>query len=182
MSPRATGGVINHIRVPTALERKGDFSQSIDVNGAPANLIRDATTGLPCTAADTSGCFADGGVLGRIPKDRLYSLGLAVLNRWPMPNASGSPNFNLTTVQPKVPYNTYQTVARVDYQLSDKIRITAAGRRRCGHRSAISAITASTDQAVLLAHSTPGSALAQPPVLRRTASRLTTHISPHERG
>ena len=51
------------------------------MTGARADLIRDATTGLPCTAADTSGCFQDGGVLGRIPQDRLYGLGLKMLNR-----------------------------------------------------------------------------------------------------
>ena len=79
VSPRSTGGVINRFRVPTALERQGDFSQSIDTNGDALNLIRDATTGLPCTAADTRGCFQDGGVLGRIPQDRLYRLGLKVL-------------------------------------------------------------------------------------------------------
>jgi hypothetical protein len=124
MSPRSYGGVLNYFRVPTALERQGDFSQSVDTSGLAANLIRDAATGLPCTAADTRGCFKDGGVLGKIPADRLYSLGLAVLNRWPMPNASAT-NYNLLTVQPKVPYNTYQTVTRVDYQLSDRIRLSA---------------------------------------------------------
>ena len=62
---------------PTALERAGDFSQSVDASGNPFNLIRDYTTGLPCTAADTSGCFQDGGVLGKIPANRLYQPGLA---------------------------------------------------------------------------------------------------------
>ena len=35
----------------------------------PSTFIRDYTTGLPCTAADTRGCFQDGGVLGRIPAE-----------------------------------------------------------------------------------------------------------------
>ena len=56
-------------RVPTALERRGDFSQSVDTSGNPFPYIRDYTTGLPCTASDTRGCFADGGVLGRIPAE-----------------------------------------------------------------------------------------------------------------
>jgi hypothetical protein len=43
--------------VPTELERPGDFSQSVDNNNRPYNLIRDYTTGLPCTASNTSGCF-----------------------------------------------------------------------------------------------------------------------------
>ena len=87
--PRTTGGGNpTRFTVPTALERIGDFSQSVDNNGAPANLITDASTGLPCTAANTSGCFRDGGVLGRIPANRLYPLGLNILNLWPTPNTS----------------------------------------------------------------------------------------------
>ncbi len=56
-------------RVPTALERAGDFSQSVDNSGNPYPYIRDYTTGLPCNSSNTSGCFADGGVLGRIPAE-----------------------------------------------------------------------------------------------------------------
>ena len=40
--PRTTGGDIRRFRVPTALERAGDFSQSTNNNGALVNLIRDA--------------------------------------------------------------------------------------------------------------------------------------------
>ena len=65
-------GVVN-TRVPTALERRGDFSQSVDSSGNPFPYIRDYTTGLPCSAADTRGCFQDGGVLGRIPANRIYA-------------------------------------------------------------------------------------------------------------
>ena len=124
VSPRTTGGAINRFRVPTALERQGDFSQSTDNTGGIFNLIRDSTTGLPCTAADTRGCFQDGGVLGRIPQDRLYQLGLNVLKRWPLPNTVG-PDYNLETVSPDVAYSTYQHVIRVDYQISPKLRVSA---------------------------------------------------------
>ena len=55
------------IRVPTALERAGDFSQTRDNTGALFNLIKDPLSTLPCTAANTAGCFQDGGVLGKIP-------------------------------------------------------------------------------------------------------------------
>ena len=44
-------------RVPTALERAGDFSQSVDSSGNPFPYIRDYTTGLPCSAADTQRLF-----------------------------------------------------------------------------------------------------------------------------
>ncbi len=77
-------------RVPTELERQGDFSQSVDRSGNPYPYIRDFTTGLPCTAADMRGCFRDGGVLGRIPQDRLWQPGLNALNIYPPPNTTGS--------------------------------------------------------------------------------------------
>ena len=55
--PRSAGGTVSRFRVPTALERAGDFSQTRDNNGAVFNLIRDASTGLPCAAADTRRVF-----------------------------------------------------------------------------------------------------------------------------
>src|SRR5229473_2792025 len=64
--------------VPTALERQGDFSQSVDKSGKGYPYIRDTSTNLPCNGGNPSanppippsiaGCFMDGGVLGRIPK------------------------------------------------------------------------------------------------------------------
>ena len=89
-SPRTTGGGNpSRFRVPTALERAGRLLAVGRQQRRRANLIRDASTGLPCTAADTRGCFQDGGVLGKIPANRLYPLGLNILNLWPMPNTSG---------------------------------------------------------------------------------------------
>src|SRR6476619_1320775 len=64
---RTNPATVHQTRVPTALERSGDFSRSVDSSGNPFPFIRDYTTGLPCMASDTRGCFQDGGVLGRIP-------------------------------------------------------------------------------------------------------------------
>jgi hypothetical protein len=122
-APRTTGGAVNLFRMPTLLERQGDFSQSTDNTGAPFPYIRDASTGLPCSAADTRGCFQDGGVLGRIPQNRLYPLGLNVLKMFPEPNTTGL-NFNLRTVQPEDERTTQQPMARVDYQASGKLRVS----------------------------------------------------------
>ena len=66
---------LHQATVPTALERQGDFSQSVDSSGHPYPYIRDFSTGLPCGPGNTSGCFQDGGVLGRIPANRLYGPG-----------------------------------------------------------------------------------------------------------
>ncbi|MEO6235624.1 MAG: carboxypeptidase-like regulatory domain-containing protein, partial [Vicinamibacterales bacterium] len=83
-------------RVPTALERAGDFSQTLDNNGALFNFIKDPALSGVCNATDQSACFgvADGGGLGKIPANRLYPVGLAILNRYPAPNRVQTPGSN----------------------------------------------------------------------------------------
>lgn len=88
------------VTVPTALERAGDFSQTRDNAGNPFPFIRDYTTGLPCSASDTSGCFQDGGVLGKIPANRLSAIGLNILKIYPLPNRTGTVGFNYETEEP----------------------------------------------------------------------------------
>jgi Carboxypeptidase regulatory-like domain len=134
---RPTNAAINNgnpirFRVPTALERAGDFSQTLNTNnqgqstGALNPFIRDAATGLPCVAADTRGCFQDGGVVGRIPANRLYQPGLALLSRYPAPNVAMGLNqtYNYEVQPPAVENLTQQPAVRVDYQLSSKLRVT----------------------------------------------------------
>jgi hypothetical protein len=87
-------------RVPTALERLGDFSQSVDSGGNPWPYIRDYTTGLACGPGTTGGCFQDGGVLGRIPANRLYQPGLNALNIYPTGNASLGSGINYVSQAP----------------------------------------------------------------------------------
>ena len=111
----------NRVKVPTALERTGDFSQSVDNNNRPYNLIRDYTTGLPCTASNTSGCFQDGGVLGRIPANRLYQPGLAILNAYPLPNASGA-GYNFES-QTAVQIDRQEEIFRADWQANSAWRL-----------------------------------------------------------
>ena len=107
--PRSSGGSIARFRVPSLLERSGDFSQSRDNNG---NLvtIRDYTTGQP---------FPD----NRIPADRQYALGMKVLNMWPEPNASGL-NYNLEIPRPVDEHMIQQPAVRLDYQPSTSWRFT----------------------------------------------------------
>lgn len=76
------------VRVPTALERQGDFSQTVDNAGNPFPYIKDPTSTLPCQASNTGGCFQDGGVLGRIPQNRLYDIGLNILKMYPQANSA----------------------------------------------------------------------------------------------
>jgi hypothetical protein len=108
-------------RVPTELERRGDFSQSVDSSGNPWPYIRDWTTGLPCNASDTRGCFRDGGVLGRIPQDRLWQPGLNALNIYPRPNTTGSSGINYRSQTPSdMPRR--EEMLRLDFQATDRWR------------------------------------------------------------
>lgn len=109
------------VRVPTELERRGDFSQSLDNTGRPFPYIRDYATGLPCTASDTRGCFQDGGVLGKIPQGRLYQPGMAILGIYPLPNDSG-PNYNFSS-QVAAELNRREDIVRLDWQASSKWRV-----------------------------------------------------------
>jgi Carboxypeptidase regulatory-like domain/TonB dependent receptor/TonB-dependent Receptor Plug Domain len=110
-------------RVPTALERAGDFSQSVDTSGNLFPYIRDSATGLPCSASNTSGCFQAGGVLGRIPTDRLYAPGLAILNIYPTANFSGGGGLNFTSQNPNSSPRR-EDLLRIDFQATHNWRIT----------------------------------------------------------
>ncbi len=120
-TPRITPNTAQNVRVPTALERAGDFSQSLDRNGNLFPYIRDYTLNLPCNASNTSGCFADGGVVGKIPANRFYSLGQRILNLYPLPNTTGS-NFNYTTQRSNDTKERNDTV-RIDYNFNDNWRV-----------------------------------------------------------
>ena len=87
------------IRVPTALERAGDFSQTRDNNGALFNLIKDPNSTLPCAAANTAGCFQAGGVLGRIPADP--SVRHRHRGAEPVPAAERQPGYRARTTTTK---------------------------------------------------------------------------------
>jgi len=110
-------------RVPTALERAGDFSQSVDSSGNPFPYIRDYSTGLPCGPGNTAGCFQSGGVLGRIPQNRLYGPGLAALNLFPLPNYTSGGGINYTS-QASDSSSPRQDLIRLDFQPTDKWRVT----------------------------------------------------------
>ena len=84
------------VTVPSALERAGDFSQSINSSNAKV-FVRDPLLPGNCTAADSSGCFRDPSRataanplgLNIIPVARFNASGLALLNYFPLPNTFG---------------------------------------------------------------------------------------------
>ena len=110
-------------RVPTVLERQGNFSQSVDQSGNPFNLIRDYQTGLPCTAGNTAGCFQHNGVLGLIPPNRIYQPGLNGLGIYPTPNTNRDSGLNYASQAPtENPIR--QDLLRMDLQATANWRVT----------------------------------------------------------
>jgi hypothetical protein len=96
------------VTVPTALERAGDFTQSINSSNAQV-FVRDPLilTGN-CNATDQSACFRDpsrataANPLGIniIPTARINPNGLAMLKYFPLPNTTGSTTYNYVTQSP----------------------------------------------------------------------------------
>ena len=125
-SPRTAGNDVVRFRVPTALERAGDFSQTTDNLGNPYPYIKDPNLTGTCSAASQAACFADGGVLGRIPASRLYQPGLNTLNLWPLPNTASAAGqaYNFELTRPTEDILSWQPAIRVDYQPTQKLRAT----------------------------------------------------------
>jgi hypothetical protein len=126
-NPRTVGNEVNTYRMPTALERTGDFSQSTDNNGNLYPYIKDPLRSGSCNASSQAACFADGGVLGRIPANRLYGPGMAILNWWPLPNIPNVPagqNYNWSSTYPALDLLGYQPLVRLDYQPTTALRAT----------------------------------------------------------
>ena len=106
-NPRVTGNAVTRYRMPTVLERQGDFSQTTDNLGNPLSLTsRTRTCSVPATRANQAACFRDGGVLGKIPANRVWQTGANILKWWPAPNCPAlectnyRPTRRTTTRQP----------------------------------------------------------------------------------
>uniref|UniRef100_Q02D60 TonB-dependent transporter Oar-like beta-barrel domain-containing protein n=1 Tax=Solibacter usitatus (strain Ellin6076) TaxID=234267 RepID=Q02D60_SOLUE len=113
----STPGSLNSYTMPTALERQGDFSQTLDVSGK----VIPITDGL-------NGVQFPGNV---IPKSRLNPNGQALMNILPQPNffnraiSGGNYNFQIQEVQ-KDPKRSQ--LLRLDFVPSDKDRIFVRGK------------------------------------------------------
>ena len=89
-------GQVRLYRMPTALERQGDFSQTFDANGR-LMFIKDPLVDCACSVTTGgAGCFP-GNI---IPANRLDPNALALLNLLPLPNVADQPgtgaNYNFT--------------------------------------------------------------------------------------
>lgn len=121
-----------NIRVPTALERNGDFSRTTDGNGVQV-YIKDPLLAGACTATDQSGCFRDGAVINKIPQNRFYNSGQAILNLYPIPNVEGNPTFNYTSAI-STQYPRREDILRVDYNITERTHLTVRYTRNVEKR------------------------------------------------
>jgi Carboxypeptidase regulatory-like domain/TonB-dependent Receptor Plug Domain len=110
--PRSSSLPISQLTTPTQLERTGDFSQSVDLNGQLITVV-DPTTRQPLPG-------------NRIPADRIDPNGRAILNMFPLPNfldtAISARRYNYvfqTTIDTPQRLETL----RVDYHLHPKSQL-----------------------------------------------------------
>jgi hypothetical protein len=95
---RAKQEAVRLSRVPTLLERQGDFSQSVNLNGGPLYLHDRQRSGA-CNANNRTACFP-GNI---IPPSRMDPVGMNLLSHFPLPNReAGITGFNYFAQSPDV--------------------------------------------------------------------------------
>jgi hypothetical protein len=107
----------HNVTVPTALERKGDFSESVSSANHKPITIYDPTTGAPFPGSV-------------IPANRIWAPGQALLNIYPLPNQTLAASSNLPggatyNYQTQLPGTSprREDLLRLDYNLTEKIRV-----------------------------------------------------------
>jgi hypothetical protein len=110
-------------RVPTDLERKGDFSQTLNAQGAAFLKIFDPSTTVVQGGRATRQEFAGAKIPEALLKDN--PTGVAVLNAMPLPNLSGPTQVGrFNWAQTSIYTVTQRHVsARVDHIISEKQRL-----------------------------------------------------------
>ncbi len=146
-----------NVLVPTALERKGDFSQSLNNNGQKLTFINDPLTQQPFP-----------GMV--VPANRIYAPGQALLNIFPLPNVNQVSNFNYTSQLPgEAPRR--ETLVRGDYNVTDRIRLF-------GHFIDNQQPTVAPYGSFVLGLTVPITQIANPIPGRSVAAGMTATISP----
>ena len=126
---RTDPGNLNQRRVPTALERQGDFSQTFD-NQNRLVFIRDPLLTGNCAATSGGPACFPGNV---IPADRIDPNARALLNLFPLPNAidpTGTNQYNYV-FQTEQDWPRNDQVLRIDWNVATNT--TAYGRLQFGY-------------------------------------------------
>ena len=104
----------NQTQVPTALERAGDFSKSVNASGAVIPIY-DPNTTTQVGASYTRTQFAG----NMIPAARFNSIGLSLLQLYPLPNLQvGNTNYYASNVPSRLDQK--NSIGRIDFAPSDK--------------------------------------------------------------
>jgi hypothetical protein len=120
-----------NITVPTAAERAGDFSQSVDSGGNPI-FVKNYNLNLPCSSTNSSGCFPGNKIVASsnvVP----YQAGINLMKWLPMPNVANScamtggvkpciSGYDFTS-QISDQYPRREDLIRIDYNMTDKQRL-----------------------------------------------------------
>ncbi|PYR02020.1 MAG: hypothetical protein DMF97_05935, partial [Acidobacteria bacterium] len=126
---RTDPGTLNQRRMPTALERRGDFSQTVDSQGRQV-FVRDPLLSGNCSATTGGPACFPGNV---IPANRIDPVGQALLNLFPLPNATdptGTNQYNYV-FQTAQDWPRDDQVLRVDWNVAQKT--TMYGRLQWGY-------------------------------------------------
>jgi len=99
-----------NILVPTAAERAGDFSKSVDGSGKPITII-DPTTGVAFPG-------------NMIQASRIYGPGKTILNFLPAPNTTAGGNVYNYTSQVPSSYPRSENILRGDWQINQNARLS----------------------------------------------------------
>ncbi len=111
-SYRQSLGVTKLGRVPTELERAGDFSQTRDAQGQPL-LLADPFSGQTCSGSNARGCFPG----NRIPASRLNPVAQKMMALYPLPNRPGQANNILAGANDTDAWNSY--LGKLDQRFND---------------------------------------------------------------
>ncbi len=96
-----------NVTVPTALERMGNFSQSVDNNGKPL-IIRDPNTQTPIVG-------------NMIPASQIYAPGMALASLLPLPNTAGVGYNYSSQVSGQTPRR--EDLLRMDYNVTQNLHV-----------------------------------------------------------
>jgi hypothetical protein len=116
-----------NIRVPTLKMRQGDFSEMVP--GGPnfvsalalTRYVRDPLKTGNCNATDQAACFSDGGIVNKIPTNRLSPNGLALMRALPdpIPGYFGPGGQNFFQAR-QAPQDQLKSTISVDFYPTDK--------------------------------------------------------------
>jgi hypothetical protein len=110
-------GGIQQYRTPTALERAGNFSQSVDSSGTPLQIYNPNNSQQFAGNAINQSALTAAQVLSFAQIQKIFAL-------YPLPNVAGNNTYNrqdpLSSTHPRTEY-----IGRVDYQISRNERVFA---------------------------------------------------------